>query len=137
MDKCGVVDTLLISSQFSQERVKSLFVINESFVKFRPAFARLTLDGDNWSLAFHFDEMKVHFSVYEDHFPVCQDWPMETCLVCSNCYQIQGNRGWEGGTVNLLTELDHWLSFHFKTCPLLSQRMESQLKLALANCFLS
>lgn len=101
MDQCGVVDTLLISSQFSQERVKSLFVINESFVKFRPAFARLTLDGDNWSLAFHFDEMKVHFSVHEDRFPVCQDWPMETCLACTNCYQIQGNRGWEGGTVNL------------------------------------
>lgn len=75
MDKCGVVDTLLISSQYSQERVKSLFVINESFVKFCPTFARLTLDGDNWSLAFHSDEMKVHFSVHEDRFPVCQDGP--------------------------------------------------------------
>lgn len=91
-----------------QERVKSLFVINESFVKFRPVFARLALDGDNLRHAFHFDEMKVHFSVCEDHFPICH---CENSLACSNCYQTRGNCGWEGQIVNLVTELDHWLSF--------------------------
>lgn len=58
--------------------------------------------------------------------------PVSRFLIVNKSSEIVAGRD---GLWTYWTKLDHWLLFHSKTCPPLSQRMESRLKLAPANCF--